>query len=120
MAKISPQTTSKHLGLDGIEAHYGALDCWTVGFEFSAHDEGPAPLFSGLPDNACQARLGRGHGCHLDPRPTRPHLHSPHRHATGWAVQRVRRPHDLLCIRESVTERAPAVQLEIAGSRGHG
>ncbi len=56
MGKISPQTTSKHLDVDGIEAHYGALDGYTVGFEFSAHDQDPAPLFTGLPDNACQAR----------------------------------------------------------------
>ncbi len=56
VGKISPQTTSKHLDLDGIEAHYGTLDAYTVGFEFSAHDEDPAPLFTGLPDNACQAR----------------------------------------------------------------
>ena len=39
-----------------IEAHYGSLDAFTVGFEFSAHDGDPAPLFTGLPDNACQAR----------------------------------------------------------------
>jgi hypothetical protein len=56
MGKISPQTTSQHLDLDGIEAHYGALDGYTVGFEFSAHDQDLAPLFTGLPDNACQAR----------------------------------------------------------------
>jgi hypothetical protein len=56
MSKISPQTTSKHLDLDGIEGHYGSLDAFTVGFEFSAHDGDPAPLFTGLPDNACQAR----------------------------------------------------------------
>jgi hypothetical protein len=56
MGKISPQTTSKHLDLDGIEGHYGTLDAYTVGFEFSARDEDPAPLFTGLPDNACQAR----------------------------------------------------------------
>jgi hypothetical protein len=56
MGKISPQTTTKHLDLDGIEAHYGALDGYTVGFQFSAHDEDLAPLFAGLPDNACQAR----------------------------------------------------------------
>src|ERR1700722_15847184 len=56
MGKIGPQTTSRHLDLDGIEAHYGTLDAYTVGFEFSGHDEDPAPLFTGLPDNACQAR----------------------------------------------------------------
>jgi len=119
MGKISPQTTSKHLDLDGIEAHYGALDGYTVGFEFSAHHEDRAPLFTGLSDYVCQARLGRGHGCHLGPRPTRPHLHAPQRHAAWWAVQTLRRRHDRLSIRETVTEPAPEVQLEIAGSGGH-
>ncbi len=56
MGKIRPKTTSRHLDLDGIEVLYGTLDGFTVGFEFAAHDEDPAPLFSGLPDNACQAR----------------------------------------------------------------
>ena len=56
MGKISPQTACMHLDLDGIEAHYGTLDSYTVGFEFSTHDQDPAPLFTGLPDNACQAR----------------------------------------------------------------
>ncbi len=120
MGKISPQTTNKHLDPDGIEAHYGALDGYTVGFEFSAHDDHPAPLFTGLPDNACQARPGRGHGCHLGPRPARPHLHWYNRQAAWWAVQRLRRPHDGVSIRQSVTERAMEVQLEIAGSGGQG
>ncbi len=120
MGKISPQTASKHIDLDGIEAHYGALDGYTVGFEFSAHDQGPAPLFTGLPDNACQARLGRGHGRHLGPRPTRPHLHRAHRRAGWWAVQTLRRPLDRVPIRQGVTEPAPEVQLEIAGSGGQG
>jgi hypothetical protein len=56
VGKISRQTTSKHLDVDGIEAHYRALDGYTVGFEFSAHDQDTTPLFTGLPDNACQAR----------------------------------------------------------------
>ena len=56
MAKIGPDTTSEHLDLDGIEGHYGTLDDYTVGFESYARDEDPAPLFTGLPDNACQAR----------------------------------------------------------------
>jgi hypothetical protein len=120
MGKISPQTTSKHLDLGGIEAHYGALDGYTVGFEFSAHHEGPAPLFTGLSDNVCHAPLGRGDGRHLGPRPTRPHLDAPHRRAAGWAVQTLRRPHDRVSVRESVTEPAPEVQLEIAGSGGPG
>ena len=119
MGKISPETTSKHLDLDGIEARYGALDGYTVGFEFSAHDQDPAPPFTGLPDDVCQARLGRGHGWQLGPRPTRLRLHSPHRHVAWWALQTLRRPDDLLSIRESVTEPALEVQLEIAGSGGH-
>lgn len=56
MAKISQDTTSEHLDLDGIEGHYGTLDRYTVGFESYARDEDPAPFFRGLPDNACQAR----------------------------------------------------------------
>ena len=56
MGKISAHTTSEHLDLDGIEGHYGALDGYTVGFESYARDEDPAPLFTGLPGNACQAR----------------------------------------------------------------
>ncbi len=75
--------------------------------------------FTGLPDNACQARLGRGHGCHLGPPSPRPRLHAPRRHAAWWVVQTLRGPHDRLSIRESVTEPAPEVQLEIAGSGGH-
>ncbi len=116
MGKISLHTTSKHLDVDSIEGHYG----YTVGFEFSTHDEGPAPLFTGLAGNACPARPGRGHGSDLGPGHTRPHLHSPYRHAAWSAVQTLRRPHDRLSIRESVTEPGPEVQLEIAGSGGHG
>lgn len=56
MAKISTQTTSEHLDLDGSERRYGILDAFTVGFESYAHDEDPAPLFTGLPDNACPVR----------------------------------------------------------------
>jgi hypothetical protein len=53
---MSTHTTSRHLDLDGIEGHYGPLDSFIVGFESYAHDEDPAPLFVGLPDNACQSR----------------------------------------------------------------
>jgi hypothetical protein len=56
MGKISPQMTNEHIDLDGIEGRYGAIDGYTVGFESYARDEDPAPLFTGLPDNACQAR----------------------------------------------------------------
>jgi hypothetical protein len=56
MGKISAQTTTRHLDLDGIEGHYGVLDGFIVAFESYAHNEDPAPLFIGLPDHACQAR----------------------------------------------------------------
>jgi hypothetical protein len=55
MAKISQATTSEHLDLDGIEGHYGPLGDYTVGFESYGRDEDPSPLFTGLPDDACQA-----------------------------------------------------------------
>jgi len=56
MTKISIQTTSEHLEFEGIEGHYGELDQYTVGFEHYGRDEDPAPLFAGLPDDACQSR----------------------------------------------------------------
>lgn len=56
MSKISPTTTTEHLELDSIEGHYGEIDDFTVGFETYHEDEDPAPLFVGLPDDACQAR----------------------------------------------------------------
>jgi hypothetical protein len=56
MGKINPQMTAEHLDLDGIEGRYGTIDGYTVGFESYDRDEDPAPLFAGLPDDACQAR----------------------------------------------------------------
>ena len=102
MGKISPQTTSKHLDVDSIEGHYG----YTVGFEFSAHDQDPAPLFTGLPDNACPgppwpwswmppwsaahssspsfASPARRPGASADAQsPARPLTHPPKRHRAG-------------------------------------
>ncbi|HUF84252.1 MAG TPA: cupin domain-containing protein [Acidimicrobiia bacterium] len=55
MAKISQATASEHLDLDGIEGHYGPLGDYTVGFETYDRDEDPAPLFKGLPNDACQS-----------------------------------------------------------------
>lgn len=56
MAKISPATTTDHIELDSITGHYGELGDYTVGFETYHEDDDPAPLFVGLPDDACQAR----------------------------------------------------------------
>jgi hypothetical protein len=55
MAKISIGTTSDHVELDGIEGHYGTIEGYTVGFERYGKDDDPAPLFAGLPDDACQS-----------------------------------------------------------------
>jgi hypothetical protein len=54
MAKISTTTTTDHLDLDGVEGHYGTIEGYTVGFETYEVDDDPAPLFAGLPDDACQ------------------------------------------------------------------
>ncbi len=105
MGEISPQTTSKHLDVDGIEAHYGALDGYNVGFEFSAHDKGPAPLFTGarqrLPGSpwpwswmppwsaahssspSCALPARRLVGSADAPSPGRPLIHPPKRHRAG-------------------------------------
>lgn len=55
MAKISIDTTSEHVEMDGFEGHYGAVEGYTVGFERYGKDDDPAPLFAGLPDDACQS-----------------------------------------------------------------
>ena len=61
MGKISPQTTSKHLDLDGIEAHYGALDGYTVGFEFPPTTRTRRHCSPGCPTTP--ARLATGGSC---------------------------------------------------------
>jgi hypothetical protein len=55
MAKISVDTTSDRLELDGFEGRYGTVEGYTVGFERYEKDDDPAPLFAGLPDDACQS-----------------------------------------------------------------
>lgn len=55
MTKISIDTTSDHIRLDGFEGHYGTIDGYTIGFEQYTQDDDPAPLFAGLPDDVCQA-----------------------------------------------------------------
>lgn len=54
MATTSKQTAQETVELDGFEGHYADLDGTTVGFErYTAHQD-MAPLFRGLPDDACQ------------------------------------------------------------------
>jgi hypothetical protein len=54
MAKISIDTAADHVSLDGFDGRYGPVEGYTVGFEHYAKDDDPAPLFAGLPDDACQ------------------------------------------------------------------
>ena len=54
MAKIGPQQASQVETMEGFEGRYEDLDGYTVGFETYTADDDPAPLFAGLPDDACQ------------------------------------------------------------------
>jgi hypothetical protein len=54
MAKVAASNTSQVETMDGFEGRYEQLDGYTVGFEHYSKDDDPAPLFSGLPDDACQ------------------------------------------------------------------
>lgn len=56
MATTSAATATEHLDLDAMTGHYGEIGEFTVGFETYAADDDPAPLFAGLPDDACQCR----------------------------------------------------------------
>lgn len=56
MAHMSVEQASDHVELDTVQGHYGQLDAYTVAFETYLEDDDPAPLFVGLPDDACQAR----------------------------------------------------------------
>ncbi|WP_037607133.1 cupin domain-containing protein [Streptacidiphilus rugosus] len=40
---------------EAVEGRYSELDDYTVGFETFHQDVDPAPLFRGLPDDACQS-----------------------------------------------------------------
>lgn len=54
MAKTGPQQASRVEEADGFEGRYEDLDGYTVGFETYTADDDPAPLFQGLPGDACQ------------------------------------------------------------------
>ncbi len=56
MPKVSRETTSETMAMDGFEGRYENLDGgYTVGFESYAADADPAELFRGLPDDRCQS-----------------------------------------------------------------
>jgi hypothetical protein len=54
MAKIGGQQAAHVETMDGFEGRYQELGGYTVGFEHYTKDDDPAPLFAGLPDDACQ------------------------------------------------------------------
>ena len=54
MAKIGGQQAAQVETMDGFEGRYQELGGYTVGFEHYTRDDDPAPLFAGLPDDACQ------------------------------------------------------------------
>ena len=54
MSKTGPLQASQVETMEGFEGRYEDLDGYTVGFETYSADDDPAPLFAGLPDDACQ------------------------------------------------------------------
>lgn len=56
MARITPASSPEHFEMDGYEGHFTPAGDVTVAFETYSTDDDPAPLFAGLPDDACQAR----------------------------------------------------------------
>lgn len=54
MSKINAESVSQVETMKGFEGRYEDLDGYTVGFETYTEADDPAPLFAGLPDDACQ------------------------------------------------------------------
>ena len=55
MPKVSRQTASQTMAMEGFEGHYEDLEGgYTVGFETYSADADIAELFRGLPDDRCQ------------------------------------------------------------------
>lgn len=55
MAKTSKETAADVASMDGFEGRYTDLGGYVAGFERFDADADPAPLFAGLPDDACQS-----------------------------------------------------------------
>ena len=55
MGKTSKATAPQHEEAEGFEGHYDQMGPYTIGFESYSADADMAPLFKGLPDDACQA-----------------------------------------------------------------
>lgn len=55
MPKVSSDTASETIAMDGFEGRYENVDGgYTIGFETYTADADPAELFRGLPDDRCQ------------------------------------------------------------------
>src|SRR6188472_439369 len=54
MAKVSKETASEVMAVDGFEGRTQDLGGYTVAYETFTSDQDPAPLFVGLPDDHCQ------------------------------------------------------------------
>ena len=54
MAKVSKETASEVMAVDGYEGRTQDLGGYTVAYETFTSDQDPAPLFVGLPDDHCQ------------------------------------------------------------------
>lgn len=54
MPIIDVATATNTIAMEGFEGSYTDAGGWTIGFESYANDDDPAPLFAGLPDDACQ------------------------------------------------------------------
>lgn len=54
MATITAGNASQVETMEGFEARFEELGGYTVGFETHTAADDPAPLFAGLPDDACQ------------------------------------------------------------------
>jgi len=52
---ISKESAAEHIEMEGFEGHYGTIGDFTIGFETYSKDDDLAPMFAGLPDDACQA-----------------------------------------------------------------
>jgi hypothetical protein len=54
MGKASKDSASQVERMEGFEGRYEDLGGYLVGFETYSEDQDAAPLFRGLPDDACQ------------------------------------------------------------------
>jgi len=54
MAKVSKETASEVMAVEGYEGRSEDLGGYTVAYEMFSSDQDPAPLFQGLPEDHCQ------------------------------------------------------------------